>query len=170
MIEMDEDTDRLLERLYTEKYEDMFKYVDARIKDKDRVQDVVQEAFLTAVKKVDSVNLSPNPEGWLKNALKNALKHEFRDWNKATEATLSLESMDETAVAVIQSYDEVELEDIKAKFSADEWWLLNAFYLEGRKYAEIARELGIEYDACRKRVNRVRDKAAMLWGSDLNGD
>jgi DNA-directed RNA polymerase specialized sigma24 family protein len=52
--------------------------------------------------------------------------------------------------------------------SPDEWRLLCAVYLEGKTYAEIAGELGIEYDACRKRVRKARDKAAKLFKDEIS--
>jgi RNA polymerase sigma-70 factor (ECF subfamily) len=160
---VDENASRFLERLYTEMSGKLFTYAYAVIEDEYRAQDLVHETFLIAVKKIDSVKLSPNPKGWLMNTLKNVIKHEIRDWNEVAEVTLSFAVLDETATVVSQTYDEVELDYIRASLSADEWWLLSAAYLEGRKYAEIAHELGIEYDACRKRVRKVRDKVIMLW-------
>jgi RNA polymerase sigma-70 factor (ECF subfamily) len=143
-------------------YRKLFTYANTVINDEYRAQDIVHETFLTAVRKIDSVKDSPNPEGWLVNTLKNVIKHELRDRNKIAGVVLSLESL-EDAAAVSDDYSKIGLEDMKAPLSADEWRLLNAVYLEGRKYAEVARELGIEYDACRKRVRKARNKAAKLW-------
>jgi RNA polymerase sigma-70 factor (ECF subfamily) len=143
-------------------YRKLFTYANTVINDEYRAQDIVHETFLTAVRKIDSVRGSTNPEGWLVNTLKNVIKHEFRDRNKIAGVILSLETL-EDAAEVSWDYDKLELEDIKASLTAEEWWLLNAVYLEGKKYAEVARELGIEYDACRKRVRKARDKAARLW-------
>jgi RNA polymerase sigma factor (sigma-70 family) len=166
---VDGDTKQFFERLYTAMYGKLFTYAYSVFKDAYRSQDLVHETFTIALGKIDSVKKSPNPEGWLVNALKNVVMHELRDSERLIKLMVPLDSPDEWQLPealVYNGADNMGMEDIKASLPADEWRLLNDIYLEGKTYAELAGELGIGYDACRKRVRKARDKAARLLGDE----
>ncbi|MDR1217754.1 MAG: hypothetical protein LBJ99_04100 [Oscillospiraceae bacterium] len=59
-------------------YRKLFTYANTVINDEYRAQDLVHETFLTAVRRIDSVKGSPNPEGWLVNLSFTAKKEKRR--------------------------------------------------------------------------------------------
>jgi RNA polymerase sigma-70 factor (ECF subfamily) len=150
--------DRFLEDLFRETYRDLHLYAYAKLRDFHRAEELTQDVFVMAQSKLDELRLSPNPPGWLMNVLKNKIMHEFRTRTRKRTVPLSEvsdEAADEAAGAAYISAD-IEMREI---FTKEEWQLIDTIYVEGRTITKAAQELGISYDACRRRMNGIREKA-----------
>jgi DNA-directed RNA polymerase specialized sigma24 family protein len=90
---------------------------------------------------------------------------------KITSTILSLDELveDEAAsndILVEDSFNKTRVAEIREALHPDEWYLLKAIYIDGKTFAELSTELGIEYDTCRKRVHRAKKVARGLYGEE----
>ena len=76
-----------LETLFIEMNASLFSYAKIHLHSEDLAQEAIQETFLIACKKVDTLFASPNPKGWIMRTLQNVIMR-IRDQNK--KATLLL--------------------------------------------------------------------------------
>ena len=60
-----------IEGLYREMYTLMFYYAKKILLKEALAEEAVQETFVTACQRLDSLKSSPNPQGWIMNALKH---------------------------------------------------------------------------------------------------
>ncbi|MDR1156847.1 MAG: sigma-70 family RNA polymerase sigma factor [Oscillospiraceae bacterium] len=61
------------QELVDEMYDLLLNYTRIKVSDSSAALDIVQDVYLIAWEKIDRVIASPNPQGWLMNALKNYL-------------------------------------------------------------------------------------------------
>lgn len=133
----------------------MYKVVLLRLEDEEEAQNIVQEAFLALLEKIDIVKCHPNPAGWLMKAVRY----------------LILRSID--AKQYLEDH-EVELDDKAFQISAPpaqllplrdmlppglsqrEQDLLVWFYEDRLTYEEIADRLKIPVLTCRTQMFRAK--------------
>ncbi len=72
------DNEDFISSLYREMYETMYSVAYRKLKDEDKAQEMIQEAFLFAVYRRDELENHPNPQGWLMNTLKFIIANERR--------------------------------------------------------------------------------------------
>ena len=65
----------LLKEIYVNKYMMFYLYAFTKTKNVGDAEDLVQDAFCTAVEKISSFSSSINPEGWIMQTLKNKIKN-----------------------------------------------------------------------------------------------
>ena len=145
-------TDRFFENLYKEHYSSLTKYVYNTTHNKSSTEEIVQEIFLVAYRKIDIVSNHENPVGWLYLVTKTLIKAHYRK----NEFHFSLTELDETRCGRNDEYiDDLIL---TSSLSEDEAKLLKKHYLEGIKLSELAVECGISLSACKMRLKRAREK------------
>ena len=66
-----------LRQLYIRHYNDLIRFARSFVKN-DLAEDLVQETFLIAQKRLDRVLSSKNPTGWLINTLKNVIGNTYQ--------------------------------------------------------------------------------------------
>lgn len=122
----------------------------------------MQDAFLLAIEKADAVMCSPNAKGWMFRAVKNQLQHEYRTRQRMLKLCCSLETLPEqNHPAALDSYN-LGLQELQAQFSPEEWDMLHRAYIRQESIVEIAGAYGISYDACRKRLYKLKARARKL--------
>lgn len=144
--------DQYLESLFREHYGAMEAYAYRFFHNRDIAQDVVQETFLIAQAKLDTLLISPEPRGWLFNTLKNVMGNVYKQ-QKRMQETVPLQEGDlteELIPSLTTSYDNL--------ISPEELQLLIWVYCEGWPYQDIADKLGIGLSACKKRIQRARGR------------
>ena len=150
----DRDNNFLL-ALYNEMFKILFAVAISQVKDFHLSEELVQETFLIATSKIDDVIGSLNPQGWLRNTLNNLIKHEFRTRSRIAQQVISIETLSDSEQP---SKPSDSLEEIKSIFTRQEWEMLHKAYIEGYTITELADELGINYDTCRKRLTKIKGK------------
>lgn len=66
-----------LHQLYVEHYSCLFRFARSYV-NQDLAEDLVQETFLIAQKRIDRVIGSENPKGWLINTLRNVIGNTYQ--------------------------------------------------------------------------------------------
>lgn len=121
----------------------------------DRSEEVVQEAFVTACSKWESLMASPNPIGWLYLTVNylalNAMRADYRWCSHVVQDQEAYFAQDRT------SSPEAALE-LEGFVSPREMALLRRLYLDGFTYKEMAQEMGISRSAFAKRVSRIKER------------
>lgn len=157
---MDKETkDKFLKELMDATYEKIYTFIDRRQPDKDFVEDVVQETFLEAYRKVEILMDHPNQLGWLYITAKNKML-------KLSSRKKDLCFFEEGETAYIErlkkeeeQYGEIELEEaIKATVGEEQYQMLRDYYLNGYSSEEMAEKYGMESGNVRMRVSRLKKK------------
>ena len=122
----------------------------------DAAEDWVQETFLIAIRRIDVLRASADPGAYLLGILRNVIGYHLRSMKYAegiVERLRAGSGEDEEG-----RRDELEPETLyRGLVSDEELKLLLAFYLLGRSQKELAEELGIELNACKKRIQRAKE-------------
>lgn len=157
MLKMNSDAS-FLEKLYTEKYALVHKYVISTLRKHGAktsdAPDLVQEVFVLAAKRIDVLRAHPNPTGWLIKTAQytcmNYVSANARHREQLFES-LELHGKQENAIAEIDTL--VSLEQL---LKPDEYALLKAYCIEKRSTDDICRETGLSPNRLRVRMHRLR--------------
>lgn len=148
---------REIERLYLLMYDRLFVYARSSLGNDALAEEAVQETFQIACMKPEPLCASPNPEGWLVNALKNVLSNMER--SRATAKRILTDylsaQLKEMAVSEDGSRFELLYENI---VEMEEFKLIKEMVIDEKSQLELAQERGISLDACKKRVERAKKK------------
>ena len=146
---------KVIDELYHELYEFLLTYANSSLGNTALAEEAVQEAFAIACKKPEQVCGSSNPEGWIVNTMMYVI--------------CNIENRQRTArniIAELPTYcperfaaPEVPL-DLRVLYAdvsnTKEFKLIHAMAVEGKSIVELAPELGISVDTCKKRAERAR--------------
>lgn len=106
---------------------------------------------------MDEVVVSENPKGWLLETLKNVIRNIRRSQARYANLLLALNKTFPAADPAAE--DEIGLDlaygDLKDN---PDYQLLKEFVLEHRSIKELAREREITVDACKKRIQRAKER------------
>lgn len=132
--------DKFIERLYLDTFQLLWTYAMSKLNNPALAQEVVQDAFLEAIRNIEKLMSHENPRGWMKNTVKNKVKHAERSFNRYIIRFISLDTDIPFEDAVLASEDahapsvfEI-IEEIRQTLSADEWDLLRKIALEKVPY------------------------------------
>ena len=147
------------QELYQKHYKALFSYAFHLGVGREAAEDYVQDAFLTALRHVDDVKSSPNPRGYLQQVLKNGIGYQLRCMRYAVNLRKKLQERELPPVADEPCGDPLPPETLfRGAVSDEELRLLIRFYLEGWSQKELAGELGISLNACKKRIQRAKER------------
>lgn len=142
-----------LNQLILDNYKDLERFAAKQLKDRDSAKDAVQTTFLVAQKKINDLIASPSPRGWLFNTLKNIIGNMMKQQKRFLEVLIPIADCNET--------DEIRF-SIEAKYRGmvddESLQILIWIYCDDCTYKEVADRLGIELSACKKRVQRAKEK------------
>ena len=141
-------------RLYRDHYGALFAYTYQLGIGRDAAEDYVQDAFMTAIRRIEAIKASDNPRGYLYQVLKNVIGYGLRSLRYAVKLQRKLEAHPAVAEPYAQPLGPETL--YRGSVSDGELELLIRFYLEGWSQRELARELGISENACQKRIARAK--------------
>jgi len=145
-----------LHGLVAEMHDLLINYANIRLCDLHSSYDAVQETYLAAQKNIFKLMKSENPQGWLIETLKYKVMHEKRA--KARFFLLTQTITNEGMVSI--SNIDIDEYGIIEKINKDDYQILKSVYVYGYSIKEIAAELEITYEACKKRVQAAKRRLA----------
>lgn len=154
---MNADQQRQIEALYLEMFDALKAYAKCTLISDALSEEAVQETFRIACQKPDALCGSPNPKGWLVITLRYTISN-FR--SRMTTAKRIIEQYLKNHMAdlsLVEDHINVNIlyQDIA---ESDDFKLLWEMAIEGRSHKEMAASRGITVDACKKRVQRAKEK------------
>lgn len=167
MVEIEPNQEKFIHKLFLDTYRSLYAYALAVLRDPQRAEELVQDVFLLAIEKADVVISSPNPKGWLFRAVKNQLRHEYRVRQRMRKLCCSLEALPEQSHPAAPDAYSLELQALRTQFTPEEWDMLQRAYIRQERIADIAAAYGISYDACRKRLYKLKARARRLLACEM---
>lgn len=145
-------------------YDSVYIYAYSALSSPSLAEEVVQEVFRIACAKPNAVMGSDNPNGWVMNTAKNVIFNMRRTYSRM--ATLVVRTLHEEGEVVDPSkcddYTTAEYSDLLAPA---EFELIKRMALDKCSPGEMALELGISVEACKKRVLRARKRLQKILNS-----
>ena len=144
-----------VQELYRYNAPKLYKVVLRRLEDAEAAQDIVQEAFLALIEKIELVKCHPNPVGWLMKAVhflilktistnQNRVDHEV-------EINDQLEHLTAPPVQILSLRDM-----LPPGLTQREQDLLVWFFEDGLTYEELSARLKIPILTCRTQMFRAK--------------
>lgn len=152
-----DEKEKTFERMYKELFIKLNIYAVNQLNSKSLAEEAVQETFRIAWTKIEELMNSPNPNGWLMNTLKFVISNTKRNIMRINRLLITEFEMDERTMGSIN--DEINpMVLYKGNFTKEEIKLLQSYAVDRRSLLEISKELGISLEACKKRVQRLKEK------------
>lgn len=154
---MDTAYSKMIEELYLEMFDKLKAYAHSFVESDALAEEAVQETFRIACQKPESVYSSPNPQGWIFNTLKNTIRN--IQSNRANTRRLLEMYLSSNAEYTTFSDNRLSIEVTYENVAdLEEFQLLKEMAVEGRSHEEMAKTRGITVSACKKRVQRAKEK------------
>ena len=151
--ELTEEQRQFLKRVFLAMYPTIFRYAISNVHDEDLAEEIAQIVFTKACNDPESIMASSNPNGWLVKAMRNTLREYYRERDHAVELTERRARVSQ--IVHRDDYFDVEYSDL---LDPDEMKLLRLVDIEGFSTRDAAKAFGITEPACRKRLQRAREK------------
>lgn len=146
-----------IEQLYLEMFDMLLSYARAALAEETLAEEAVQETFQIACRKPEQLLESPNPKGWLVNTLKYTICNMKRNRESARQLLITYLTMQTNDVAF--TVDTIRLEVVYGSLAdTEEFKLLKEMAVDGKSHLELATARGISVSACKKRVQRAKEK------------
>lgn len=145
-----------IESLYRKEALLLFRYSQILFNNPSIAEETVQETFIIACLNHKKLKSSPNPEGWIMNTHKNVC----RNFQKANNRYLKqIIALDDTILSTQYTEDLYDCENTIASYvSSEDFIILKKIIIDGYSHKDLAEELGISVDACKKRLQRVKQR------------
>lgn len=155
------------EAFFREHYHYLVAYAFRYLKDWEDAKEVVQDSFLTAIIRSDAFFSSENPLGWMKKVIWKKASNFSHSKSKQSSVSVPIEDMPESLLA----YDPYSgLDSTVARcaeiLKPEEFSLFKRVVINGESCSDVAAELGLSEQACRKRVERARKKLRRNWDDE----
>lgn len=148
---------RKIEELYLEMFDMLLTYASASLEEPALAEEAVQETFQMACQKPMQLLSSENPKGWLVNTLKYTICNMKRRRDSARQLLAKYLISQTKDIAI--SEDNLRLDLMYENIAeTDEFQILRQMAIEGKSHLEMATERGISISACKKRVQRAKEK------------
>ena len=150
-------TDQLIEDLFFREWSKLVRYAKIQLRHygpnmidhNGRAEELVQELFYTACKKIDELKASESPEHWLYNALYYKVKEALREDRKWVKCLMLLPSKEDIVPPP-------QIDELEELIPEEDYLLLRRFYVEGYTYDELCAELGCKPSCLAMRIHRVK--------------
>ena len=147
--------------IYKRYYKAMYNTAFRIVKDSYKAEDIMQESFLTAFTKLDTLKEVSTFGAWLKRIVVN---NSIYDYNK-TNYTVPFEDVMYKVADTETSHNSSELTKLKAQKVIEGMNLLKDNYriglslhlIEGYDYEEICEIMNISYANCRTMISRAKE-------------
>lgn len=150
--------EHFFDALYLEMYDMLLIYAERALDNQHALaEEAVQDTFKICWIKIDEVIASENPKGWLLETLKNVIRNIRRSQARFANLLLVLNKAFTSVEQAAEDETELDITYGDLKDSPD-YQLLKEFVLEHRSIKEMAQERGITVDACKKRIQRAKER------------
>ena len=150
------DEQAFLHGLYQKHYRALYDYTYQLGVGRDVAEDFVQDAFMVAIRRIETIKKYENPRGYLYQVLKNVIGYRLRSLRYAISLQKKLQE-DHGDVQNEPYTEELPPETLYGGAIGEaELKLLIRFYLEGWSQKELAEEMGVSGNACQKRITRAK--------------
>ena len=157
---LDRKLEEIFEKLYFDNYKNLLKNAYRLTYEKNAAEEIVQDAFIEAYKKIERLQNHENLVGWLYITVKNISKAYLRK-NKEIKKLFPLE--DYNIAVTDNESEEAVLSNYLTKKDTD---IMLKFYKDKKSLMEISNEYGISLSACKMRLKRARDKFKYKYEND----
>lgn len=154
---MNAEQSKQIEKLYLEMFDKLMAYARSSLDNEALAEEAVQETFRIACQIPERLCNSPNPQGWLVLTLRNTIRNmkSNRATAKQIMETYLLSQLKEASF----SEDRINLNIMYENIAdMEEFKLLKEMVVEGRSHEEMAKARGISISACKKRIQRAKEK------------
>ena len=149
------------EELYRSEYDNIKRYVRRMITDGNGIEDIVQETFVEAYRKISFLRTHPNVPGWLRVTAKNKImKWEEKQKKYSLDFDYILQNAEGTGKGrVPDDFKMVEAYCTVRKILSDEELdILRCYYEYGYTSQEMASRLGITETCFKVRILRMKQR------------
>ena len=137
------------------------------LKNWDDAKEITQEAFLTALVKIDQFYASENHLGWIKAVIRKKAQN-FNKVKRGRAAVTTFLDDPSLSLSAPDHYGGIDAPSAPcAELLTDqEFLLIRRIFMEGEPYREVAADLDLTEGACRKRVERILKKLREQWDGE----
>ncbi len=160
-------------QLYDKHIDNLFAFGTRFSTDREMIKDCIQDVFVKLYNKRDKLDNVDNIESYLYVSLRNRINDEFRRQTHLSDDEITDANMRPLA----DGCDEYDLEHIEeeknrslamtqyiSNLSPRQQQIIHLYYIEERKYDEICRIMGINYQSVRnlmhRSMSRLKEMAA----------
>lgn len=145
-----------IEAFYLDMYDLLLIYARNSLDNESLAEEAIQETFRIVCTKPEDLLSSPNPKGWIVNALKYTIQNMKRSRDKANALLTQYLASNSGGGGV--SEDRISLEVTYENVAhSEEFQLIKEMAVEGKSHLEMAQSRGISVAACKKRVQRAKE-------------
>ena len=150
---------RYIEQIFKNMYGILYAYAVSNLKNEFQAEEAIQETFCIICQRPQGMLASPNPNGWVMQTLKNVLKNTKRRNETLKKHFTAAENAD---VGWVRDTRSGACDDVDLLYAGlireEDFYLLKQIILESRTMLDMAEELGISVEACKKRFQRAEKK------------
>ena len=161
-------------QLYYKHIDQLFAFGSRFTSDREMLKDCIQDVFVKLFTRRESLGPIDNVDSYLFISLRNRIHDEFRRNGKITGDEVNDANMQ--AVAEYEEYNHEQMEQQQEltnnvekffeKLSPRQRQIINLYYIEQRKYEDICRIMGINYQSVRnlmhRSISRLREYAGQM--------
>ena len=145
-----------VEQMYKEMYPALYVYALRILEDAALAEEAIQEAFCIACAKREQVLASANPQGWIMCNLKHVMRNMIRSRSRLRAL---LQALEERAGPPAGTEELASVDVLFGDVSdSEDFRLLKRIALDRCTVLEVAEDLGISVESCKKRVQRARKR------------
>lgn len=155
---LNEEESRYVEELYTQCFHSMYVFARKLTSSNSMAEEAVQCTFEVVYEKLDKVRSSDNPPGYIVAILRNVVKNMNRArarLNGTMVNLMSLEGFPDTLTFEQAIDPEIFFYNL---MTHEEFEMLTRVALDGYTIGQTAEEFGISLEACKKRIQRLKER------------
>lgn len=142
-------------QLYHDTYKDLYRYIARLNSDKRVLEDILQETFLEAYKKIDLLLVHDNPKGFMYLTAKN----------KAMKLLRKRQVLDAREIVINEGQEPVYedtygdyYQELACILTEDEITILRQYHQEGYSLDELSQNRNISKPALKMKIQRIYKK------------
>ena len=149
-------------QLYNKHIDQLFAFGSRFTSNREMLKDCIHDVFVKLYTRKDNLGPIDNVDNYLFISLRNRIHDEFRKNSKMTEDEITDTNMQTVAEYEEYYHEKMEkqqeltdsVEKYFEKLSPRQRQIINLYYIEQRKYEDICRIMGINYQSVRNLMHR----------------